>query len=313
VRAAVRNQPKVDQIMATPSIQAINPQKRLEFIIVPDMIADGAYTEAIKGVSYAIHIASPIPPNYSGDGDLRTFFVESTLKGTLGMLEAANKTDTVKRIVITSSTGAIADLSKDDITTEKNRVTPNPGPYSNVFEAYVAGKANTLNKTEAWVKKEKPTFDVVHLMPGFVVGRNELVTESKDVGSGSNAPVVIPATGGEWDMTPSSSIHLDDTAHAHILALDPKIPGNRAYLLHCGGVEGTTWEDAASIVAREFKNEVENGLLPNNGKVSTLRTRVDSSESEKLLGFKFQNFEEQIKDIIGQYIELKSAELKSSA
>jgi nucleoside-diphosphate-sugar epimerase len=298
--------------MAMPSIKAINPQKRLEFVIVPDMVADRAYTEAIKSVSYVIHIASPIPQTYAGEGDLDTYFVVTALKGTMGMLEAAKKTDTVKRIVITSSTGAIVDLSKDEVLTEKSRVASNPGPYSNPVEAYLAAKATTLNKTEAWVEKEKPHFDVVHIWPGFVIGRNELVTESKDVASGSNMVVVLPVMGVDCDITPSSSVHVDDTARAHVVALDPKIPGNRGYMLHSDGLEGATWEHARDIVAQEFKDEVASGLLPNNGKISTLKVRVDASDSQEVLGFKFQNFEEQVKDVVRQYVELKSAELKAS-
>jgi nucleoside-diphosphate-sugar epimerase len=313
VRAAVRSQSKADKILAMPSIQAINPQKRLEFVLIPDMEADGAYTEAVKGVSYAIHIASPIPQTYTEDDDVGTYFGVPALKGTLGILEAAKNTDTVKRIVITSSLGAIIDLTKDDIVTEKSRVPSNPGPYNNPFEAYLASKANTLNATEAWIEKEKPHFDVVHIWPGYVIGRNELVTESKDVSSGSNMVVVLPVTGAVCDATPSSSIHLEDTARAHVVALEPKIPGNRGYILHSGGLEGTTWEQAKDIVAREFKNEVASGLLPNNGEVSTLKCRIDSSESQEMMGFKFQNFDEQVKNIVRHYVELKSFELKAGA
>jgi nucleoside-diphosphate-sugar epimerase len=313
VRAAVRSQSKAEKIRATPSIQAINPKERLEFVIVPDMESDGAYTEAIKGASYAIHVASPIPTTFTEDDDLNTYFGVPAWKGTLAMLEAAKKTDTVKRIVMTSSIGAIIDLTKDAIVTEKSRVPSNPGPYSNVFEAYLASKVNTFNATEEWIEKEKPHFDVVHIWPGFVIGRNELVTESKYLPAGSNMVVVLPVTGAECDPTPGSSIHLDDTAHAHVKALDPKIPGNRGYILHSEGIEGTTYEQAKDIVAREFRNEVASGLLPNNGKVSTLRCRVDASESQKVLGFEYKSFEEQVKNIVGQLVELKSLELENSA
>jgi nucleoside-diphosphate-sugar epimerase len=313
VRAAVRSQSKAEKILAMPSIQAIKPQKRLEFVIIPDMVADGAYAEAIKGASYAIHVASSIPQNYTEGEDFSAFFNAPALKGTLGILEAAQKTNTVKRIVITSSVGGIIDITKDDLVNEKSRVPSNPGPHSNPFVAYLASKVNALNAAEAWVEKEKPRFDVVHIWPGYVIGHNELVTESKDVPAGSNMVVVLPVTGRECDPTPNSSISLEDTARAHVLALDPKIPGNRGYLLHCGGLEGTTWEQARDIVAREFKDEVANGLLPNNGKVVTLKYRIDSSESQEVLGFKYQNFETQVKDIIGQYVELKSSELKAGA
>jgi nucleoside-diphosphate-sugar epimerase len=313
VRAAVRDQSKADKILAVPSIQAINPQKRLEFVIVPDMVNDGAYTEALKGASYAIHVASPIPQQVTEADDLDTFFNVPALKGTMGLIQAAKEAGTIKRIVITSSMGAIIDLTKDDIVTEKSRVPSNPGPYGNAFEAYMASKANTLNATEAWVEKEKPSFDVVHIWPGFVIGRNELTTESKYVEIGSNKVVILPVTGAECEPIPSSTIHLEDTARAHVISLQPKIPGNRGYILHSEGLEGTTLEKARDIVARDFKDEVASGMLPNNGKISTIKARIDSSESQEVLGFKYQSFEEQVRDIVQQYVELKSSELKAGA
>lgn len=313
VRAAVRSQSKADSIMAASSIRAINPQKRLEFVIIPDMIADDAYAEGIKGASYAIHVASPIPQTYTEKDDTSTFFNVPALRGTMGLLEAAKNTSTIKRVVITSSVAAIVDLAGDTTINEKSRVPSNPGPYAHHFEAYVAAKANTLNATEAWIETEKPHFDVVHIWPGYVIGPNELVTDSKDVSFGSNEAVMLAVTGAQCPPTPGSSVHLEDTARSHVIALDPKIPGNRGFLLHSGGLEGTTWEHAMDIVAREFRDEVASGLIPNNGKANTLKYRVDASESEEVLGFKYQSFEKQVKDIVGQYVELKSLELKTSA
>jgi nucleoside-diphosphate-sugar epimerase len=58
VRAAVRSQDKTNQIKAAKSVQQY--LDRLEFVMVPDILADGAYDEAVKGVDYVLHVASPI-------------------------------------------------------------------------------------------------------------------------------------------------------------------------------------------------------------------------------------------------------------
>jgi len=60
VRAAVRSQEKANKVLSIPSIRAINPGNKLEFVIVPDLLVDGAYDEAIKGATYVVHVASPI-------------------------------------------------------------------------------------------------------------------------------------------------------------------------------------------------------------------------------------------------------------
>src|SRR5438034_10981539 len=67
VRAAVRNQEKADTILAAPSIKALNPDSRLTFVFVPDILMDGAYDEAVKGVDSIIHIASPLASGISSD------------------------------------------------------------------------------------------------------------------------------------------------------------------------------------------------------------------------------------------------------
>ena len=64
--------------------------------------------EAVKDVSYIIHIASPIvlkgeiaPENYEKE------LVEPAISATISILNAASKTTGVKRVVITSSVVAL--------------------------------------------------------------------------------------------------------------------------------------------------------------------------------------------------------------
>jgi uncharacterized protein YbjT (DUF2867 family) len=58
VRAAVRSPEKAAQIKGAKSVQGY--PDRLEFVMVPDIVADGAYEEAVKRVDYVLHVASPI-------------------------------------------------------------------------------------------------------------------------------------------------------------------------------------------------------------------------------------------------------------
>jgi nucleoside-diphosphate-sugar epimerase len=77
----------------------------LECVIVPDITADGAYDEAVKGVDSIIHIASPLPmPSVT---DYKEQIIVPATRGTVGMLQSAMKAPTVKRIVITASIGSI--------------------------------------------------------------------------------------------------------------------------------------------------------------------------------------------------------------
>jgi hypothetical protein len=50
MQATVRSQAKANEILATPSVKAINPGSTITFAIVPDILADNAYDQAVKGV-----------------------------------------------------------------------------------------------------------------------------------------------------------------------------------------------------------------------------------------------------------------------
>jgi nucleoside-diphosphate-sugar epimerase len=92
-------------------------------------------------------------------------------------------------------------------------------------------------------------------------------------------------------------------------ALNPKVEGNQSFLAVSEGERGTVWEDAIDIVNRNFPKAVAKGVLPNNLPASTKRTKVDSSRTEKVFGFKFQSYEEQVKSIIMQYLTLLGEEI----
>jgi len=75
VRATVRSAAKADKILAAPSIKRLNPGNKLEFANVPDMLVEGAYDEAIKGATFAIHVASPLVSAY------KVFFIFLLVQG----------------------------------------------------------------------------------------------------------------------------------------------------------------------------------------------------------------------------------------
>ena len=313
VRAAVRTQAKADQILATPSVKAFKSLNRLSFAVVPDMLSQGAYDEAVAGTSYVIHVASPIPDSYKEGVDLEAHFIQPAVTGTMNILLAARKTESVKRVVITSSIAAIIpwkDLtsgSSDTVFDEKSRTEFLSGPYDSVFEAYSASKVKALNDAEAWLSRENPQFDVIHIFPSYIIGKDELVTDIKNIIDGTNAKVLTAVTGGQDGPTPGASIHLEDVSMAHVRALDQRISGNRGLILSSEGLKGTTWETELDIVAEEYSPEVKSSTLPNNGVISTLPIEIDEKKSEEILGMKFRSFADQVKNVVGHYLELKLA------
>ncbi|KAG0645446.1 Ketoreductase CTB6 [Hyphodiscus hymeniophilus] len=313
VRAAVRSQSKADAVLATPTVKAINPGSRLSFVIVPDILADSAYDEAVKGVKYVIHVASPV---IKGEGftpdQYETHLIQPALKGTAGILESAYKTHGIKRIVITSSEVAIIPWEEfiakevDTVYDDTYQIPFPAGPYSHVFEAYSASKVRALVATKDFVAEKKPEWDIINIMPSFVVGDNEMITDPKLISDGTVSAAMAQVLGGDsgWGAVPSTSVHVADVARLHVDALNPKIDGNQSFLAVSEGERGTRWEEAIAIVNKNFPEAVKKGVLPNNGTAATKRTKVDASRTEKVFGFKFASYEEQVKSAVKQYLEL---------
>jgi nucleoside-diphosphate-sugar epimerase len=317
VRAAVRSEAKEQTILNNPVFKAANiPSEQLSFVIVPDLSVPGAYDEAAQGVDYVIHIASPLTTGKEmTQEEYIKFFIEPAVQGTVGMLKSAAKANTVKRVVITSSAVAIARFETlisnvKDIVTADQRVPSSLGPFHAEFEAYSASKVHALNEGDKWVKENNPSFDVVTIHPSFIEGRNDLVQTAQGAFEGTNAFILGIAVGKEssGQTLPGVTVHNDDVARLHVEALNPKIPAG-SYNANWNAddtVVGTHWEDVNEIIAKTFPEAVKSGLLPNKGGINSFRQRFDSRKTEETFGWKLQSLEEQVKSVVGHYVELSS-------
>jgi|SRR5690242_14392241 len=84
---------------------------QLEFVVIRDFTKDGAFSEALSGVNYVFHIASPVP----GKGtDFKEDYLAPALKGTMSLLEAAKTVPSIKRVIIDSSTAALMPFAFDN-------------------------------------------------------------------------------------------------------------------------------------------------------------------------------------------------------
>ena len=84
VRAAVRSEKKAETIMNNAVLKALNRGSQLSFVVVADFHVEGAFDEAVKGVKYIIHVASPIPTGMPADGDYDKMYLKPAVQGTYG-------------------------------------------------------------------------------------------------------------------------------------------------------------------------------------------------------------------------------------
>ncbi|KAJ8069547.1 hypothetical protein OCU04_003197 [Sclerotinia nivalis] len=99
VRAAIRNESGSKVLLSHPTPSDFASKNKLSFVKVPDILHPDAYTKALEDITYAIHIASPIPLPSRKPSEI----YESTVQGAANIFEAALKTPSLKRVVITSS------------------------------------------------------------------------------------------------------------------------------------------------------------------------------------------------------------------
>lgn len=172
VRIVVRSDAKANTLRNNPHLVGID---KAEFIVVPDLLATGALDKAAAGADSIVHLASPIPlhgdiPPEQQHDELIVPAVDATLRA----LEAAQKSGTVRRVVITSSVVAIIPLdvllpSEEPVPARAasgdDRVAEPQPPFVNPFAAYIASKVAALNASDKFMKEQTPAFDVVNVMP----------------------------------------------------------------------------------------------------------------------------------------------------
>jgi len=155
------------------------------------------------------------------------------------------------------------------------------------------------------MKSAKPSFDLINVMPSFLIGKNELVTNIKDITRGTNGPFLLAALGNIAETpNPSTTVYVNDVAKIEVLALDSSVEGNQNFLVSSGGIEGTTWNDALDIIRCNYPEAVKKGIFSLKGSQPTKRTKVDCSKAEKTFGFTLASYETQVKSVVDHYLEL---------
>lgn len=194
-----------------------------------------------------------------------------------------------------------------NIRTEETRTPTVHGPFANLFDAYGASKSAAFNKAKEFMTERNPSFDLIHIFPLFVLGRDETVTTAEQIVKGTNNMLMGPLLGTPRP-TPivGPPVHVDDVAKLHVLSLDPKVEGNQDFLAGSHHLEAFDWSKAADIIKKHFPQAAAEGLFSFETveKLATLKTQVDGTKAEKVFGFKAKDFEEVVVSVVGHYVEL---------
>lgn len=182
-----------------------------------DLNVSGSFDEAIKGCTYAIHVASPYVMDVK---DPQKSIIDPALNGTLSFLRSCQK-EGVAKVVITSSVSAIADGGADGKVVDEG-VWNERSTASNLPYYY----AKTIAEKAAWkfVEEEAPGIKLIAINPEFVLGPSIVnrLNESVSVVLGT----ATGEYGGVLDLD-LAIVDVRDVAEAHVRAMESETARGR--------------------------------------------------------------------------------------
>jgi dihydroflavonol-4-reductase len=219
VRGSVRDIGKTQKVRDTLGKHGAN-LSRLEFVAL-DLMQDAGWADAMEGVRYLQHVASPFVIRQPRD---RSELVRPAVEGTTRALEAAFRSS-VERVVLTSSMAAIM-YGHDHTRTAPFTADEWTNLESPDVSAYVESK--TRAEKAAWEIAERygRRKDLVTVNPGNIYG--PLLDEDP----GTSAKLVIRLLDGSLPAAaklPMTAIDIRDVAAVHVKAMTTPAAGGHRY------------------------------------------------------------------------------------
>lgn len=309
VRGTVRDYLKIKSVVEAIE-KAGAPTAMLSFA-AGDLMSDDGWDEAMTGATYVIHAASPFPVEQPDDPEE---VIAPARDGTGRVMLAAHR-NSVKRIVVTSSTAAVMyprrcprehTFSEADFTDETiASLTP-----------YIRSKAIAEKAAWTFVKTKLAAPELAVIAPGLVQG------PALDHDLSASHELFRLMARGMFPVAPRIRFPICDVrdvavAHAEAMA-SPKAAGERFIvaegetgLFALGQVLAAECPDLAAKCPRfELPDLAVRGLAMFDKRVRSIlpelgRKKVCSNEKAKeLLGLKFRDEEAAIREAIRSLREL---------
>lgn len=166
VHAAVRDPSATDKLA---HLQAMAAQSSgsLQFFKA-DLLTPGAYAEAMAGCGVVFHTASPF---IAAVNDPQRELIEPAVLGTRNVLESANATPSVTRVVVTSSCAAIYGDNADLENTPDGVFTEAVWNTSSSIEHQPYSYSKLLAEREAWAMADaQDRWQLITINPSLVIG-----------------------------------------------------------------------------------------------------------------------------------------------
>ncbi|KAF7545559.1 hypothetical protein G7Z17_g9087 [Cylindrodendrum hubeiense] len=259
--------------------------------------------------------ATGLPLNYQV-ADKENELIVPAMKGVRSIMEASKGTE-VRRIVMTSSFGAVLDMGRAESTpytyssSDWNPITYSEAadPAATPQDAYRGSKV--FAEQEAWnfVKNEKPQFDLVTLCPSMIFGPIAGTLNSpQDLGE-SNSMLWKVATGGPSNPLPPARfnfwIDVRDLAEIHVQALlNPKAGGKRYIPV---SPEKFNYQLVSEIMVQDVP-EIPNDSVSKGQQEIKHHVNMNTTEMERDFPLlKYATLKETVADFMNQVLPVRDS------
>lgn len=249
VHGTVRSLGNIDKIKHLKSLEEDYRGKLKLF--EADLLEERSFDKAMQGCELVIHTASPFLI-----GKIRNpkqQLIEPAVEGTRNVLESANRINSVKRVVLTSSVVAIYGDAIDLEKSSKDKFNEQDWNLSSTPFHQPYNYSKLMAEREAWkIVKKQQRWDLLVINPGFVLGPSlSTRTDSTSIEFMSQM-VNGKMKSGVPDMY-FGVVDVRDVASAHLLAgFTPSATGRHILVAKTLNVA-----DMAQIVNQHFKGKVQ--------------------------------------------------------
>ncbi len=279
-----------------------------------NLLEEGSYDKAMEGCELVFHTASPFINKVR---DPQRDLVDPALLGTRNVLETANRTASVKRVVLTSSVAAIVGDARDFAGYPEGKGTEAQWNTTSTIDHQSYSFSKTVAEKEAWhINEQQSRWDLVVINPSLVIGpgisplsTSESFNLVKQIGDGSMKMGAADFYIGVVDVR--------DLAEAHFAAgFKPEAKGRHiisaenSHLLTLAKALQSKYGTAYPFPQKTLPKFLVWLLAPASGFKRKMISRnvgypwnLDNGKGVKELGVTYRPVEESIVDFFRQMID----------
>lgn len=165
VRATVRDASREDKVA---HLKALEGKGEVE-LHEADLMKPGSFKAAMEGCKYVIHAASPF---FIGKiKDPKAQIIQPAIEGTRNVLESANETPSVEKVVLTSSGYGIFGDAVEMKSNPRGAFNEADWNQSHTPDYEPYGYSKVAAEKEAWkIAEAQDRWELIVVNPGFVMG-----------------------------------------------------------------------------------------------------------------------------------------------